>query len=120
MNRFLHRHRGQTGIFVYGWFPRPRTWGPAGWRVVGVSVDGFNASEDILSQYSPRHYWAPLELGRHHVSLFNLNRRQGRSYDLDIGVGEIWLISFKTPNWTFGRMKLEPIWCDPQRIEPTA
>lgn len=108
-----HRRRraGETGVFVYGWFPRPRNWGPERWKVVGLDVDGKSA--DILSQYGPRLRWIPLPEGDHTVEIKGLGRREeSHTFDVSLRTGQLILVAFMTPNW-FQRPQT-PTWCPPR------
>ena len=111
----LRRHRNETGVIVYGWFPRPRNWGPTLWNAMGISIDG--VEQGVVDQIGPRLRWFGQPPGEHVITLHPL-KGEGVSHKIQLLPEQIVLIAFKTPNWRLldrGNTKA-PVWCPPRRV----
>jgi hypothetical protein len=114
LRRQLRRHRGETGIIIYGWFMRWRLSGYFAWSTVGAKVDG--EFRGVVQQLGLRLLWISVPAGKRRLDLDVGQRRQAFQAELDLAEGQVVLIAFKPPTWVPFRKPGEPTWCQPRTV----
>ncbi len=116
LRRQLRRHQGETGVFVYGWFPRLRTAGRSSWMSLGVWENG--SCRGIVEQLGKRLLWIPMQPGRHELELRSGGRweRDWFTPVVDLEHSSIVLVSFRPPGGLFLRRGQPVVWCEPRLL----
>lgn len=116
LRRQLRRHQGETGVFVYGWFPRLRTAGRSSWMSVGVWEDG--SCRGTVEQLGKRPLWLPLQSGRHELEFRSAGpcKRDGSTPVVHLEHSSIVLVAFRPPGGLFLRRGQPVVWCEPRRL----